>query len=298
MDRTISTDRIESTRRTPGCGPASGFTIVELLVVVAVIALLLGILMPALGAARTAAGRTRELAAARELLVAWSLYANQNGEAVLPGYRSGLPATDQWGADLAAVSIPAVAARYPWRIAPYFDWSMDALYGGTQREVLRAMEQTDRANYRYVVSVSPSIGLNTTWVGGDENELGFSDAARQTYGAFYVRSLAQVFHPERLLVGASARGVDPLAYEGTVEGYFRVRSPRLAEGQPERWGEEWNASASPESFGHLSLRWGRTAVAGFVDGHVGVMGERDLRDMRHWSNRATKPDSALAPIDD
>ncbi len=54
----------------------SGFTLIELLVVIAVIALLVGILLPALGAARESGRRTACLNNARQLSTTMTLYAN------------------------------------------------------------------------------------------------------------------------------------------------------------------------------------------------------------------------------
>jgi len=60
------------------------FTLIELLVVIAIIAILIGILLPALGNARTAGRSTVCLSEMRQLSMGWTLYAETNKSVIVP----------------------------------------------------------------------------------------------------------------------------------------------------------------------------------------------------------------------
>ncbi|QOJ00194.1 MAG: prepilin-type N-terminal cleavage/methylation domain-containing protein [Phycisphaeraceae bacterium] len=68
-----------------------GFTLIELLVVIALIAVLIGLLLPALGSAR-AAGRTAAcLSNQRQLSLGWAMYADANRDVIVPHRAPNLP---------------------------------------------------------------------------------------------------------------------------------------------------------------------------------------------------------------
>jgi prepilin-type N-terminal cleavage/methylation domain-containing protein len=270
-----------------------GFTVIELLVVIAIVALVIGFSFPAISSIRNRAAQAREMVAARSLLQAWSSYATEQNGALLPGYRNGLPAFDENRNPIAAQTIGVAAARYPWRLAPYLGYNFRGLYLNENLKTLEALESTDYSNYLYLTSAYPSLGLNATWVGGDENQGGFNASFQQAFGKFYVSRMAEIRRTAQLIVFGSARGIDPMALaDGKIEeGYFRVRSPNFTESQ-------WAAAYDPAdaaSCGQLSSRNGNRTVVGLADGHVEAKQVEELRDMRMWADRADVPDWKLTP---
>jgi len=97
----------------------SGFTLIELLVVVSIIALLLAILLPALGKARQGAQRVQCLSNQRQLMVGWSVAMAENDEQIPftlpvgPHATSNMPERASWWG-LLAESFPSIE-----KISPY-----------------------------------------------------------------------------------------------------------------------------------------------------------------------------------
>ncbi|MEO0476737.1 MAG: prepilin-type N-terminal cleavage/methylation domain-containing protein, partial [Planctomycetota bacterium] len=93
-----------------GHGNRLGFTLVELLVVISIIALLIAIMLPALSKVRSAMQATSCLSNQRQLMVAWSAAMAENKEQIpytappaTPPASGPLQDRDQWWGLLAEV---------------------------------------------------------------------------------------------------------------------------------------------------------------------------------------------------
>lgn len=266
------------------------FTLVELIVAIAIIALLIAILLPSMSALRRRAASTTELAAARQMLTAWTTYATDHKGRVIPGYVATPGVEDEAGNEL---SFPT-NARYPWRLAPYLDYNFRGLYLDPQ--TADAVETLDSELSTYVVSLYPSLGLNSAFVGGHQGQYGgFNNTFEQTFGRFYMRSLSDPRDPTKQLVFCSARAPNDPEFNfagDVIEGNFFVKPPYFVN---RLWTDAWDPEAPPDDFGFVSLRHNRRAATAFVDGHVELMDELELQDMRYWAPRATRGDWTLTP---
>jgi len=74
---------------TPGRPSRSGFTLIELLVVIATVAVLAGLLLPALGRAKAQALAAKCLSNQRQLALGWMLYSQDNQERLAPNTGMG-----------------------------------------------------------------------------------------------------------------------------------------------------------------------------------------------------------------
>lgn len=265
--------------------PQRAFTLIELLVVIAIVAIMASLLLPCLSQARNKARMIEEMSAARQLLLATQMYADDHAGAVFPGYVSDFSAVDDHGSPL---GFPE-NARYPWRILPYMTGSMELIYSGENRFKLAELRSKNHADYVYAASVYPSLGINSYFIGGNQSEFP-ADAANAMFGAgTVVRKITEARQPTALAIFASARS----AMTGNnAHGYYQVTPPYLKSRQ---WTARYSQPLTPNQWGFVAPRFNNRTVAALLDGHVESFNLQQMQDMRHWCNRADRADWTLAP---
>ena len=251
----------------------AGFSLVEMLVVIAVLGLLAGVSMGAYQKAMARASMGSETSAAKNLIQAYQLATTENGGRFL--YSKDPTATGVLNANGQVISMAEIRSRYPFRLAPYFNYGMEGtvLVNRNESQIIKIMGSSGFM-YDYGVSVFPAMGINRYLIGGN--------FARKPDGTFEVKhgdecvqTLAQA--DQSVIVFASAGNPD-------VDGYEYVTAPLGPEGQ---WSSaKWSKGVDASNYGHVDGRFDGKAVCAFLDGSVKVLSIDELRDMRLWSRNA------------
>jgi type II secretory pathway pseudopilin PulG len=253
-----------------------------MLAVIAVLAVLVGIAVPSMSHVIGDAKKAKEISAARKIIAGYLTYAADHDGFLMAGYKSE-PAQDATGQSL---DFPA-NARYPWRLAPYLDYDMHAILFNGNENALK-----DQVDFHYAASVSPNLGMNVTFVGGDfgsSSDLVPNERSFSRFGNFCVMRLVQASKPSSLIVFASARR----GKNRDEVGNYQIRSPNLT---GTRWDGSWNPDAPADAFGFVDMRYKKHAVAAMLDGHVALLDEDEMKDMRRWSNQAAEKNDSQFKI--
>lgn len=279
-----------------------GFTVIELLVTIAIIGVLLAILLPALSKARQCALITGELSSARQWAAAQQMYSNDFKGAAIPGYVSPqmvanheVNAKDDRGRPIGAPQ----AQRYPWRLLPYVDYTLGILY--RESDVIAELPRDD-FSFHYAVSLGPRMGINAAFVGGSADSItGYAfhasptirDRARVRWGPrWYVSKISDASRPADLISFASAWGQRWNSID--LDGNYILQPPSFTR---RLWSTTApNSTSTPESSGNLTFRFAGRTVAAMLDGHAQSLNWTEANDMRRWSPQATSEDWKLPPL--
>jgi prepilin-type N-terminal cleavage/methylation domain-containing protein len=335
---------------------ASGFTITEMLIVVALLAVLISLVLVSVSHFRLSALRTDTTNALRQMVGGYSAYMNDNNQRIMPGYldaddqnnfvqqlrlNADRPDEERFITDFDDDDQPyADLSSYVWRLAPYLDFhwrtpftdyrnnhTMDRLdrdlqsawYGPASYQ--GPLDQGDDVTMR-ALSMIPSIGLNSIFLGGDTRHGGalanglhpwHPNVVDGTRTRIAATRYTEVRNPSRIIVfapvsRASTASFDELNPEATYHrpnwadhaiGYPELRPPFVARNNSGVWmsqHRQWAVGRNEQivrrdtgEYGNGAglpiMRWGAGKLpVAHLDGSATVEDIGPLSaDMRRWA---------------
>ena len=278
---------------------APGFTVTELMVVIAIIAVLVGILVPVLRRVQASARTVKCLTNQRQIMTAWSTYAVSNaGRLVSPCTDGGLGATNRAGR--------VDGANMPIRDLGWTHWWVWAYNGGTHTGLRTVAGKT----YELPSSITsgvlyPYVGNMATYASPEEPaaSTGGMGARIRSYSincalgtsrpnenTNYDQPFLEAFHGQQASI--DRYGTTTL---GTVKYPARTLAT-IVENDPANYnGQGWVIQPDVPMWVDSPATWRPDAITfSYADGSTGTYALTDARLIAGWS---TKGHNYLQPVD-
>ncbi len=267
----------------------------EVLVVIGIIALLMALLLPALGSARRSSEKAAELNNLRMLGPGWTLYSEYSNNRVLPGY---LPPSEQtawnvsWTVKYDGSAIPAEdCAPYVWRLMPYLDHNHYLLHSYAHEE------DDDPRDELGAIALEPAWGYNATYIGGWYEGINSSGVPIIRFEASNViaRTMNDV-RSDMVLFASSAQRTAGLQYDtvqDNIKGTHSVAAPTFA--QTPQWTGEGTTVTVMAATAAPIMRYTSQIAVLLGDGSTASEGAGGLFDQRRWIHIADRADFTHAP---